>query len=85
MGAGRSWQQRAVTDAINKQGQLYHRSLYTWKSVSSLREEFFLQDESSFESNTVTKPVVTQATTRHQMKDMDIIFPLIPLNFLWVK
>ena len=62
-----------------------HRSLYTWKSVSSHQEEFFLQDESSFESNAVTKPVVTQATTRHQMKDMDIIFPLIPLNFLWVE
>ena len=62
----------------------YHRSLYTWKSVSSLREEFFLQDESSFESNAVTKPVVTQATTRHQIKDMDIISPLTPLNFLWV-
>ena len=61
-----------------------HRSLYTWKSVSSLRAEFFLQDESSFESNPVTKPVVTQATTRHQMKDMDIIFSLIPLNFPWV-
>ena len=58
---------------------------YSWKSVSSLREKFFLQDQSSFESNAVTKPVVTQATTRHQMKDMDIIFPLIPLNFLWVK
>ena len=63
---------------------LRHRSLYTWKSVSSLWEEFFLQDESSFENNTVTKPLVTQATTSHQMKDMDIIFPLIPLSFLWV-
>ena len=62
-----------------------HRSLYTWKSVSSLREKFFLQDESSFESNAVTKPVVTQATNRHQIKDAGIIFPLIPLNFLWVK
>ena len=29
----------------------------------------------------MTKPVVTQATTRHQMKDMDIIFPLIPQKF----
>ena len=48
-------------------------------------EKIFLQDDSSFVSNAVTKPVVTQATTRHQMKDMDIIFPLIPLNFLWVK
>ena len=61
------------------------RILYTWKSVSSLQEDFFLQDESSFESNPVTKLVVTQATTRHQMKYMDIIFPLIPFNFLWVK
>ena len=45
-------------------------------------EKFFLQDESSFESNAVTKPVATEATTRHQMKDMDIIFPLIPLGLL---
>ena len=26
-----------------------------------------------------------QCTTRYQMKDMDIIFPLIPLSFLWVQ
>ena len=25
--------------------------------------------------------VVTQATTRHQLKDLKIIFPLIPRNF----
>ena len=60
-----------------------YRSLYTWKSISSLQEKFFLQDESSFESNAVTKPMVTQATTRHQIEDMDItICPLTPLNFL---
>ena len=35
-----------------------------------------------FVSFPVTKPVVTQGTTRHQMKDMDIIFPLMPLSFL---
>ena len=59
---------------------------FTCGNPSPLFERiFFLQDKSSFESNTVTKPVVTQATTRHQMKDMDIIFPLVTLSFLSVK
>ena len=31
----------------------------------------------TFHQQFVTKPVVTQVTTRYQMKDMDIIFPLI--------
>ena len=62
-----------------------HRSLKIWKSICSLSKEIFVQDESSFESNPVTKPVVTQATTSHQMKGMHIISPLIPLSFLWVK
>ena len=35
-----------------------------------------------FVSFPVTKPVVTKGTSRHQMKDIDIIFPLIPLSFL---
>ena len=33
----------------------------------------------------VTKLVVTQGTARYQMKDMDIIFLLIPIGLLWVK
>ena len=33
----------------------------------------------------VTKLVVTQGTTRYQMKDMDIIFLLIPIGLLRVK
>ena len=33
----------------------------------------------------VTKLLVTQGTTRYQMKDMDIIFLLIPLSLLWVE
>ena len=31
----------------------------------------------------VTKLLVTQGTTRYQMKDMDIIFPLTPHSLLW--
>ena len=31
----------------------------------------------------VTKLVVTQGTIRYQMKDMDIIFLLIPIGLLW--
>ena len=33
----------------------------------------------------VTKLLVTHGTTRYQMKDINIIFPMIPLSFLWVK
>ena len=61
-----------------------HRSLNIWKSIYSLQEEIFVQQGASFVSFPVTKPVVTQGTTGYQMKDMDIIFPLIPLSFLWV-
>ena len=32
----------------------------------------------------VTKLVVTQGTSRYQMKDMDIVFLRIPLSLLWV-
>ena len=63
---------------------LWHRSLNIWKSIYSLQEEIFVQQGASFVSFPVTKPVVTQGTTGYQMKDMDIIFPLIPLSFLWV-
>ena len=33
----------------------------------------------------VTKVVVTQGNIRCQMKDMDIIFLLVPLSLLWVE
>ena len=39
----------------------------------------------TFHQQFVTKPVVKQVTTRYQMKDMDIIFPLIPISLLKVK
>ena len=38
----------------------------------------------SFPELFLTKLVVTQGTSRYQMKDMDIIFLLIPLSLLWV-
>ena len=44
--------------------------LYTWKYIHPLR--IFPQNKSSFQSNPVTKPLVTPSTTRHQMKGMDI-------------
>ena len=60
-----------------------HRSLnIIWKSIYFLQEEIFVQQGASFVSFSVTKPVVTQGTTRHQMKDIDINFPLISLSFL---
>ena len=46
--------------------------LYTWNYTYPLRKEIFQQNKSSFQSNPVTKPLVTQSTTRHQMKGMDI-------------
>ena len=33
----------------------------------------------------VTKLAVTQSTTRYQMNATDIIFPMIPHEYLWVK
>ena len=38
-----------------------------------------------FKEAIVTKPVVTQSTTRYQMKAIDIIFPMMPHESLWVK
>ena len=64
-----------------KDGRAIEASTYGNPS-SFLQEEVFVQQRASFVSFPVTKPVVTQGTTRHQMKDMNIIFPLIPLNFL---
>ena len=48
--------------------------------------ENFLQHESNFESITVTKLLVIHGTTCIKWKvwAMGIIFPLIPLSFLWV-
>ena len=49
------------------------------------REEIFVQQGASFVSLSVTKQVVTQGNTRYQMKDINIIFPLMPLSFLKVE
>ena len=38
-----------------------------------------------FQEVIVTKPAVTQSTTRYQVKATDIIFPMIPHESLWVK
>ena len=38
-----------------------------------------------FQEAIVTKLAVTQSTTRYQMKAMDIIFQMMPHEFLWVK
>ena len=38
-----------------------------------------------FQEALVTKLVVTQSTTRYQMKATDIIFRMIPHEYLWVK
>ena len=38
-----------------------------------------------FQEVIVTKLAVTQSTTRYQMNAMDIIFPMIPHESLWVK
>ena len=38
-----------------------------------------------FPTLTVAKPLVTEGTNGCQMKDMALIFQLIPYGFLWVK
>ena len=38
-----------------------------------------------FQDAIVTKLVVTQSTTRYQMKATDIIFPIIPHESQWVS
>ena len=38
-----------------------------------------------FKEAIVTKLAVTQSTTRYQMKAMDIIFPMMPHESLWVE
>ena len=38
-----------------------------------------------FQEAIVTKLSVTQSTTRYQMKATDIIFPMIPHEYPWVK
>ena len=38
-----------------------------------------------FQEAIVTNLVVTHSTTRYQMKARDIIFPMIPIESLWVK
>ena len=38
-----------------------------------------------FKEAIVTKPAVTQSTTRYQMKATDIIFPMIRHESLWVN
>ena len=38
-----------------------------------------------FQEAIVTKLAVTQSTTRYQLKAMDIIFPIVPHEYMWVK
>ena len=64
--------------------ETYHRSLDLWKSIYSPQEELFVQ-QTSFVSFLVTRPVITQDTSRYKMRQMDIIFPRISFSVLWVK
>ena len=57
-------------------------ALNTWKYMYSQLNKFLYQRRPVFMSFPVTKLVVTQGTTRYQMKDMDIIFLLIPIFLL---
>ena len=60
-----------------------HRGINPWKSIYSLQGEIsFVQQGASMANIPVTEPVVKHGTTKYQMKEMDIIFPLIPLSFL---
>ena len=63
-----------------------HRPLHCYMDINDDFEDYHRRP--TFPELFVTKLVVTQGTTRYQMKDMDIIFLLIPLSFislLWVE
>ena len=60
-----------------------HRPLHTYMDINGNFEGYFRRP--IFPELFVTKLVVTQGTTTYQMKDMDIIFLLIPISLLWVK
>ena len=62
--------------------RLVQRLLHYWTEMSFCGAYHI---SPTFSELFVTKPVITQGTNRYKMKDMDIIFPLAPLNFLWVK
>ena len=62
---------------------LYHRPLHTYMDINENFEDYHRR--LTFPELIVTKLVVTQGTTRYQMKDMNIIFPLTPHTFLQVK
>ena len=70
---------------------LLRTSIYLLKGVLLvlLRTEIsILRDDKMrplFQEAIVTKLAVTQSTTRYQMKAMDIIFPMMPHESLWVK
>ena len=60
-----------------------HRPLHCYMDINDDFEDYHRRP--TFPELFVTKLVVTQGTTRYQMKDMDIIFLLIPIGLLWVK
>ena len=62
---------------------LVHRPLHCYMDINDDFEDYHRRP--TFPELFVTKLVVTQGTTRYQMKDMDIIFLLIPIGLLWVK
>ena len=60
-----------------------HRPLHTYMDINEKFQDYYRRP--TFPKLFVTKLVVTQGTTRYQMKDMDIIFLLIPISLLRVK
>ena len=51
-------------------------------NISSLGErKFSYHRRASFPSFLMTKPVITQGTSKYQMKDRDVIFLLIPVKY----
>ena len=60
-----------------------HRPLHSYMDIKENSEDYHRRP--TFPELFVIKLLVTQGTTRYQMKDMDIIFLLIPLSLLWVE
>ena len=59
---------------------LDHKPLHTYMDKNEDIKDYHRSP--TFPELFVTKLLVTQATTRYQMKDMNTIFPMIPLSFL---
>ena len=74
---------------LNNEKKLKHAQFAQPRTALLLRTEMSIlrvdKMRPLFQEAIVTKLSVTQSTTRYQMKATDIIFPMIPHEYPWVK